>query len=463
MSISSRRRQAGNGGAVLPARLHPSGFERSDSNFYSLTIASDRRVYYTLSSHKIDAGARSYRYDPTTDEVKLICDLTEAAGEAGQSTKTIPQGKSHSPYYELDGKLYFATHFGYFATTAQREHPAPVPPGYKPYPGGHILCLDMATGKTRDLGKAPPEQGIITLNMDARRGRLYGLTWPNGLFLVFDIATGRMRNLGPVCRGGEVGAGDQYFCLVRSFAVDPRDGMVYFTTADGAIQRYNPDADRVEPYAAANLQRDIFGKWDCHHPGHQGYNWRDILWHEESQAFYGVHPSSAWLFRFDPRAGKVELIERIGADDLRRSGHCQPYHYGYLTLQLGPDRRTLYYLTSTFGAQAADGSVEPAAHLVPPSFHSVDGGQGEVALPDGRRIIQTTHLTTYDLAAGRYADHGAIRLEDGRYPRMCQCHAVHPAGRCFTAPWMGRTGPAPEGGAEWECDLISFADPLAGS
>ena len=446
--------------AVIPARMHPSGFERSDSNFYSLTIAGDRRVYYTLSSHNIDTHARCYRYDPAADEVKMVCDFGEAAGEAG--LKTIPQGKSHSPYFELGGKLYFATHFGYFATTAEREHPAPVPPGYKPYPGGHVLSLDLATGKTEDLGQAPPEQGIITLNMDAARGSLYGLTWPNGLFLVFDIETRRMRNLGPVCRGGEVGSGDQYFCLVRSFAVDPRDGRVYFTTSDGAVHRYDPGADRVEPFPAVHFKRDIFGQWDPHRPGHQAYNWRDILWHEESQAFYGVHSGTGWLFRFDPRAGSLELLERICAEELRRTGHFQPYHYGYLTLQLGPDRDTLYYLTSTFATMAPDGGgVEPAAHRVPPGFRSTEGGARALSLPDGRRIIETIHLVTYGLATREYADHGALRLDDGRYPRMSQCHAVHPNGRCYTAPWIPQPQPSPDGRLHWQCDLISFADPQA--
>ena len=34
--------------AVIPARLHASGFGKSDSNFYSLSLASDGNVYYTL-------------------------------------------------------------------------------------------------------------------------------------------------------------------------------------------------------------------------------------------------------------------------------------------------------------------------------------------------------------------------------------------------------------------------------
>jgi hypothetical protein len=445
--------------AVIAARLHPSGFEKADSNFYSLTIASDRRVYCTLSSHDIDTHARAYRHDPANDEMKLAIDFGEATGEAGK--KTIPQGKSHSPYFELEGKLYLATHYGFFATTADREQPAPVPAGYKPYPGGHILSYDMASGRTEDLGKAPPEEGIITLTMDAKRGRLYGLTWPSGLFLVFDIATRRMDNLGPVSLGGETGRGDQYRCLVRSFALDGRDGMVYFTNSDGLIQRYNPSKGAVEPYTLLHMKRDIFGLWDPARPGHQGYNWRDILWHEETQVFYGVHPRSGYLFFFDPRAGRLELIERICAEELRRTGHYEPFHYGYLTLQLAPDRKTLYYLTGTYGVASGDGGLAPAAHLVNPGYKSSDTQRHALALADGRRVIETTHLVTYDLATREYADRGVIRLEDGRYPRMSQCHAIHPAGRCYSAPWIPLPAGRPGDKHRWQCDLISFADPLA--
>lgn len=418
-------------GPVISCRLHPSGFAKADSNFYSLDIAGDGCLYYTLSSHNIDTHGRVYRYDPLGDEVTLVCDLGRAAGEAG--LKMLPQGKSHSPFYELDGWLYFATHYGYFATTNEREEPAPVPKGYGPYPGGHIMRLNLRSGETEDLAKAEAEEGILTLNMDAPRGRLYGLTWPKGLFLVYDIGTGELRNLGPVSRGGEIGRGDQYFCLVRSFAIDPRDGHVYFTNADGEVLRYRPDADGVESCDGIRLDRDIFGRWDPHRPGHQGYNWRDILWHEESQCFYGVHPRSGWLFRFDPPARTLELVERITARELRRNGRFEPFRYGYLTLQLGPDRETLYYLTSTHGVTA-------------------DGG---------RQVKETTHLVTYNLRTGKYADHGVLQLEDGRYPRMSQCHAVHPNGRCYACPWIERPGRKPDERPIWQCDLISFADPLA--
>jgi len=417
--------------AVIPCRLHPSGFTKADSNFYSLTIASDRRVYYTLSSHNIDTHGRVYCYDPARDDLKLICDLGAAAGETGR--KMLPQGKSHSPFYERDGWLYFATHYGYFATAEDREEPAPVPAGYFPYPGGHLMRLNMQTGQVEDLAKAPAEEGIITLNMDVQRGRLYGLTWPKSMFLVYDVATRTLRNLGPVSRGGESARGDQYFCLVRTFAVDPRDGHVYFTNADGQVYCYRPETERIERFGEVSLKRDLLGTWDPHQPGHQGYNWRDILWHEESQCFYGVHPKSGWLFRFDPPAKCLELLTRIVPESLLRSGQYEPFRYGYLTLQLGPDRTTLYYLSS-----ATD----------------------QVA-PDGRRVKEATHLITYNIQTGKTIDHGVLQLPDGRYLRMSQSHAVHANGTCYACPWIERPNDPVGAAPKWDCDLVSFPDPLA--
>lgn len=424
-------RSSTSGDSVIRCRLHPSGFEKADSNFYSLDIVSDGSLYFTLCCHNIDVHARVYRYDPAADELTLVCDLGQASGELGK--KMLPQGKSHSPFYELDGWLYLATHYGYFATTDQREELAAIPEGYRPYPGGHILRINMADGRVEDLARTEPEEGILTLNMDAQRRRLYGLTWPKGLFIIYDIESGNLRNLGPVSRGGEAGRGDQYFCLGRSLAVDPRDGNVYFTNADGAVQCYSPATDRVEPFGEVTLKRDILGDWDPHKPGHQGYNWRDILWHEESQCFYGVHPRSGWLFRFDPPAKKLELVERIVADELQANGRFEPFRYGYLTLRMGLDRETLHYLTSTHGLTAED----------------------------GREVMEVTHLVTYNLRTRERTDHGVLRLEDGRYPRMSQCHAVHPNGQCYACPWIETPRRSPKGHRIWQCDLISFANPMA--
>jgi hypothetical protein len=416
--------------AVVPARLHASGFEKSDSNFYSLSPASDGNLYYTLCSHDLNTHGRVYRYEPSTDRVTLLGDLGQLTGEAGR--KTIPQGKSHVPFFECDGKLYFCTQYGFFQSSGGKEQVAAVPEGYKPYPGGHFLSYDLATGRFEDLGIGVPEQGIISMQLDPVRKRMYGLTWPSGCFLVYDISERALRNLGKVCREGEAGEGENYLCLCRSLGLWPETGDIYFTTADGEIRRYVLARDLVETVAGVHMKCDTFGAWDPHKPGHQGYNWRDLLWHEKDRVFYGIHPKSAHLFRLDPAAPRLTVLDRLCAQEVRESGQYEPYHpYGYLSLRLGLDGQTIHYLTSSYGLTAED----------------------------GRSVKATVHPVTYHLRTGRYADHGVVRLPDGRYPLMAQTLAVHPNGKLYSCPWIEPVSPGPDGKAPSQCDLISFETP----
>ncbi|MCZ7635344.1 MAG: hypothetical protein M5U12_04405 [Verrucomicrobia bacterium] len=81
--------------------------------------ASDGRIYYVLSSESIDQGARMFRFDPQTQTIQELADLTEACGEKGR--KAIPQGKSHVNFVEADGRLYFATHVGVYSIVEGKE------------------------------------------------------------------------------------------------------------------------------------------------------------------------------------------------------------------------------------------------------------------------------------------------------------------------------------------------------
>ena len=83
------------------------------------------------------------------------------------------------------------------------------------------------------------------------------------------------------------------------------------------------------------------------------YNWRQVVWVEAEEAFYGVHGNSGYLFRFDPRAGAIDVLERLTAMPSKRSGMFDQFSYGYLGFTLGPDGETLYYLTG--GAIFVDG------------------------------------------------------------------------------------------------------------
>ena len=103
---------------------------------------------------------------------------------------------------------------------------------------------DKTSGKFVILASAPVEEGILAMNMDVDRKIIYCLTWPKGILMYYDIDKEKLRTIGPVSRGGEVGLGDNYFCLCRMLAIDPRDGMVYFTNPDGEILKFHTDNDR---------------------------------------------------------------------------------------------------------------------------------------------------------------------------------------------------------------------------
>ena len=186
---------------TIDVTLHPAGYALADSNFNSLSVL-DGYVYYTLSSHDIDHHGRVFRYDPAANKTEFLCDLGDATGDA--SKKAIPHGKSHSPFYRVGDRIIFATHYGFYQGNDGKEEPAPPPEGYVPYPGGKLLSLDPETGRCEVLAAAPPEEGIITMNMDVARGRVFCLTWPRAYFLVFDLHTGEMKNLGQHSRGGEL-------------------------------------------------------------------------------------------------------------------------------------------------------------------------------------------------------------------------------------------------------------------
>ncbi len=136
------------------ARRYFSGFDEAHDTYNAISEASDGRIYYVLSSTRHDVGGKMYVYDPAIDQVEFIADLSEALGEKQQNF--IAQGKSHTEFYELDGKLYFSTHVGFYEMINGAEClPQNAPEGYKLYPGGHFLYYDMKTKEIVSLALAP--------------------------------------------------------------------------------------------------------------------------------------------------------------------------------------------------------------------------------------------------------------------------------------------------------------------
>ena len=409
----------------LIARGFDSGFELSNGTFNGMLAASDGKIYYVLCAQNIDTGAQMYSYNPATDKIEHLGDLTEASGEKG--LKSIPQGKSHVNFVESDGKLYFSTHVDWYSVQAGLELMAPPPPGYKPYPGGHFLAYDMGSGRFEDLATAPQGQGIISMTMDTQRGRLYGLTWPSGYFIRYDLKSRKLKNFGPLYPDGEKGGWTRRV-LCRALPVDPRDGSVYFTNADGDILRYRYHGDAVEKVAGDNLRKDYFGTWNPAAGDNMGYGWRQAVWYAPENAIYAIHGRSSYLLRFDPRTEHVDVLQRLASVPSQRSGVYDIFHFGYLSFTLGPDGHTLYYLTE---GEVVENGKRAVAFAPPP-------GSPPGTAPT--RVVDL-HLITYDIPAAKYTDHGAVFFGDGGRPGLVNSIAVGKDGSvyCITdIPGFGR-------------------------
>jgi hypothetical protein len=413
----------------LTATIHDSKFPPGHDTYNGLSAASDGRIYYVLSTDVHDTPARMFAYDPATRAVADLGDLNAACGET--TGKTIVQGKSHVPFAEANGTLYFATHVGFYSLVDGMETMGIPPAGWGPYPGGHLVAFDPKSGRFESLAVAPRREGILSMAMDGARGRLFAITWPTGRFFRFDLAKKDLKDFGPICAGGESGRGGDYRTICRSIAVDPRDGRAYYTDSEGNIHRYDPETDAVEVVPGDDLRKDYFGQYDPTSAGHMGYNWRQVVWVPSEGKVYGVHGNSGYLFRFDPKAERVEVLDRITSDPSRRAGMFDQFSYGYLGFTLGSDGRTLYYLTG--GPVYVDGKRL--------------AGKSKTAMGESKGT-ENLHLVTYDIPTGTRVDHGAIFFPDGRRPTYVNSIAVGKDGTVYALSRVTE-GPHPH------TDLIS--------
>jgi hypothetical protein len=419
----------------LVARIHDSGFTLAHDTYNGMGTGSDGNIYYVLCSESYRIGAQMYCYEPGADRIRHLGDLTEACGEKG--LKAVVQGKSHVNFVEAQGKLYFATHIGYYSLIDGMEKIGIPPEGYAAYPGGHFLSYDLETGTFQALARAPQGEGILSMTMDTRRGRLYGLTWPTGTFIRYDLASATLENLGPTARQGENGKGDQYRTICRSLVVDPQDGTVYYTNGDGDIFACRVERDTLEKLPDVDLRKDYFGIYDPTSPGHMGYNWRQTVWYAPKRSVYGVHGNSGYLFRFDPSVPRVEVLDRLTSRPSQRSGMFDQFSYGYLGFALGPDGRTLHYLTG--GPVYVDGKRV--------------AGKRETSMGESKGI-ENLHLVTYDIPAARYTDHGPIFFADGSRPAYVNSIAVGRDGTVYSLSRLQRNG-------RTVTDLISIPGPFS--
>ncbi|MHA8072636.1 hypothetical protein V7S77_12000 [Aquirufa ecclesiirivi] len=421
----------------LLATSFDSGFSWAHDSYNAISLASNGRIYYVLSSDQLEAAGQMFEFDPKTNRITHLADLNGICGEGHQAH--IPQGKSHVSFYEYQQKLYFATHVGYYQLIDGMDRlPVQAPDGYALYPGGHILSYDINTGKFEDLAILPEGEGCVSMVMDTQRGHIFGITWPTGKLFYLDVKSGQLQLFTAVSGSGESGTpGVDFRSLCRSLFVNPNTGIAYFSTAEGDIYQINPYSISVSRLEKAHLRLDYFGQYTPTYPGSMGYNWRQIIWYEPEQVAYGVHGNSGYLFRFDPSTEQMEVLERLTSIPSKRSGMFDQFSYGYLGFQLGPDQETLYYLTGG------------------PIYQDGKRLEGEKQIAKGAaKGLEYLHLITYHIPSHHYQDHGPIFYEDGNWPQYVNSIAIDLEGKVYALARIPRNH-------QVRCDLIQINAPLS--
>jgi len=407
--------------ARITATIHDSGFEHSHDTYNGLSSASDGKIYYVLCSELMDIGGQFYCFDPKTGKIEHLGDLDELCGE--KDMKVVSQGKSHVNFIEMDKKLYFSTHLGYYSIIDGMEKTGIPKDGFGPYRGGHILAFDMKTRKTEDLGIPPDKNGILTMNMDTVRGIIYGLTWPRGNLFRYTLESKKMEDLGPFTGPGEDGKGTEYRVICRSIALNHEDGTIYLTNSEGDIKQLKLGQNQVETIQGEDMRKDYFGTYDIFTSGSMAYNWRQVFWYAPENKIYGVHGNSGYLLRFDPAVPRMEVLERLTSIPSKLSGMGDQFSYGYLGFKLGPDGHTIYYLT---GAPIyVDGKRLKGAEST---------ARGEA------KGLEDLHLITYDIQTGLYLDHGAVFFPDGQRPLYVNSIAIGHDGTVYSMGRINRNG-----------------------
>lgn len=377
-------------GWVLAEAYDP-GFDEGDSNYHSLISASDGRIYFTVSTHRHDRHARLFCFDPSVRKMVYAIDIGVALQE---SPGHLPHGKVHVPLFEVDGKIYFATHVGYYQQ---------LPGSRAVYPGFHILLHDMSTGSIVDLYRGPHPEGLISAVMDSKRMIYYGLTWPSGLLVRCAITCDKLQvSPSPCASDTDKLVRTKRIC--RALGLDDQ-GFVYGSCVSGSIWRCTAEGQpRLVP--GVNVLQGAISPISRRGRSHNA--WREVIWDDADRCFYGIHAGTQSLFRFQPHRKKIEPLARLGTEADRTRGHA-PYG-SQLGLAIGPDR-VIYHL----------------AH----------------GPPVGRRnrMRRSVYLVSYDLARSQVKDHGPVRLVSGEQVIFAESLTSDPAGNLYSVAWVEVSDP----------------------
>ena len=354
--------------------------KKDDSMWSGIYTAKSGKIYIGLCTHA-DA-ANFYEFNPLTENMKHIADLTIFKGERGKGIRT--SGKIHVSFVEdKDGNIYF----GDFC---EDNGPECIDPSS--YEGAHWFKYDPETGKLINIGLISRNSGLLGMAVDRRRERLYGLAEDGHLYM-FDL------NQKITVDKGRVDDWD----ICRTIAADDQ-GNIYGAFPVNRIWKYNPENDRTYDLQHVRIPNDsrIFPRTMSNPKIDRKTLWRILEWKPDEKVFYGITNSDSRLFRFDPKAGEEGEMEALSLMCADRYLHDDPRKIPIATLAFTIAKDKIYYAPVTV---AFDYSAE--------SWDVRDERKFTAKITQKQRPPRSV-LVEYDLKTNTRREIGLMETEDRR-------------------------------------------------
>lgn len=367
---------------TVEAHRFTGGSGREDSMWSALYGASSGKLYIGLSTHA--EAAHFYEFDPQTQSMSHVADLTEFKGERGKGIRT--SGKIHCRMGEdAGGRIYF----GDFCEDTGPECVDPAS-----YQGPHWFRYDPGQQRLEALGRINRQWGLLGFLLEPKYQRLYGLA-EDGHLYSFDLGRRATTDLGRV---------DDWDICRTIFCDD--QGNVYGSFPIGRIWKYDPAQDRILDLRSTRLPIDprATPRTMSNPLIDRKVYWRVIEWDPVERAAYGVVVGDSMLFKFDPHdgpEGSVTPLVRLCAERyLDADPRLIPV--ATLALTISADHR-IYYAPVLSVAFDYSGQSWDVADERKFTSHIT----GEEAVPQSVLVV-------YDPATKRRRELGIMRTADGR-------------------------------------------------
>ena len=379
ISISSLLGQS----SVTVEHYRFSGDNREESMSSALYGAKSGKIYIGLCTHA--EAAHFYEFDPETQNMRHIVDLTKLHNERGEGINT--NGKIHVRMGEdNDGNIYFA---------GLNEDTGPEVIDPSSYKGAFWYRYSPTLDQVEILDKISDHFGLLGMVYEPNYHRLYGLAEDGHLYML-DIEQRKTRDLGKV---------DDWDICRTIFADD--EGNVYGSYPVAQIWKYDPKIDQVIDLPNIRLQYDmrVLPRTMSKPMIDRKVIWRVIEWDPVDQAAYGIMGGNTMLFRYDVKEGgegEIEYLKTLSAPQYWNESNVRDVPFSTLALTIAQNRK-IYY------APTASSSFD----YVGTSWDVKDEENFQAKISGGY-FPPVSYLISYDIESGERKSLGQIVTKEGK-------------------------------------------------